>query len=342
MKITVNYVCTLPKIGNSPSVTLHCDEGDKYYIKLIDNDTDVIVNTKWCCNGDTIIGERQWYTNWRIEVWYGSGEKIHTEYFNPEGKVVFIKTDSFALGDNIAWIPYFEEFRKKHNCTVICSTFFNHLFESVYPDLLFVNPNTRVGNVYAQYYVGASDDGNTRYSPNDYKDIPLQKVACDILGLEYIEVRPEVIHSYENTNLSTKYVCISEFASANNKMWQYNNGWQLVVDYINLLGYKVHVISKEPTELKNVINLTGNFSLEERISQIHGSKLFMGVSSGLAWLSWAVGIPVVMISDISPKWHEFQGNIHRLTTNKCGYVNYEENIPTDYIKVIEILDILLR
>ena len=343
MKILVKYVCTLPKIGNTPSVTLICDECYEYLIKLIDNDTNIVVYDKVCCNGETIIGGRQWYTNWKIEVWDMSGILIHTEYFNPAGEVVFIKSDSIALGDNIAWIPYFEEFRKQHNCTVICSTFFNHLFEDVYPDLIFVEPNTRIGNVYAQYYVGACDDGNTKYSPSNYNNISLQRVASGILGLNDNEIKPNVIiRNSHIANCNTQYICISEFASASNKMWQYEGGWQRIVDYINEIGYEVRVISKEPTELKNVVNLTGNFSLDERITQLSGAKLFIGVSSGLAWLSWAVGTHVMMISDISPKWHEFQTDITRLSNNKTNYVDYSPTEPTSYEKVVKELDILLR
>jgi autotransporter strand-loop-strand O-heptosyltransferase len=342
MKITVKYVCTLPKIGNTPSVTLHCGNAEKYYIKLIDNDTDTIVCTKGCCNGETIIGERQWYTNWRVEVWDGSATKIHTEYFNPDGKVVFIKTDSFALGDNIAWVPYFDEFRKKHNCTVICSTFFNELFENVYPELLFVKPNTIISNVYAQYYVGASNDGNIKYCPSNYKDISLQRVASSILGLPDKEIVPRVvIRKSQIANCNKEYICISEFASASNKMWQYDGGWQHVVDYINEMGYEVRVISKEPTELKNVVNLTGNFSLDERITQLSRAKLFIGVSSGLGWLSWAVGTHVMMISDISPQWHEFQSGITRLSNNKTNCVDYSPTEPTSCEKVLKELSILL-
>jgi hypothetical protein len=55
-----------------------------------------------------------------------------------EGKKVFIAIDSRSLGDNLAWIPYVEEFRNKHNCTVVCSTFWNKILD--YPEIEFVEP----------------------------------------------------------------------------------------------------------------------------------------------------------------------------------------------------------
>jgi ADP-heptose:LPS heptosyltransferase len=124
-------------------------------------------------------------------------------------------------------------------------------------------------------------------------------------------------------------------------MWQLEGGWQRVVDLINEMGYEVHVISKEPTELTNVIDLTGNMSLHDRITQILGAKLFIGVSSGLAWLSWAVGTHVMMVSDISPEWHEFQSNITRLSNNKTNCVDYSPTEPTSCEKVLKNLVLLL-
>ena len=38
------------------------------------------------------------------------------------------------------------------------------------------------------------------------------------------------------------------------KSWKYENGWQMVVDFLNDNGYKVIVISKERTSLNNVID----------------------------------------------------------------------------------------
>jgi autotransporter strand-loop-strand O-heptosyltransferase len=334
------YVSYLPKEGNSPKLTISGDTNEEFLVQFIDGDNLDIIYQGLCTTNNTIIGQRQWYTNWIIRVYNKDKVLCYVDYFNPTGKVIFIKCDSFALGDNIAWIPYFDEFRKKHNCTVICSTFFNDLFESEYPHLLFVKPNTIISNVYAQFYVGASDDGNIKYCPRDYKNIRLQDIPCDILGLNFRELKPNV--KISNTPLSKKpYICISEYASGEDKMWGYKNGWQLVVDYVNGLGYEVHVISKESTSLNNIIDLTGNISLHNRISELNGAKIFMGVSSGLAWLSWAVGTHVVMISDISPESHEFQTNITRFSSNTKGFVDYGKVEPTSCEKVLKELGRIL-
>ena len=132
------------------------------------------------------------------------------------------------------------------------------MFKNIYPKILFVKPNTVIENVYAQYYIGASID-NEKYSPLDYEKSPLQEMASKTLGIEHVEIRPNLEWNvaHKKSNIEGKYVCISEFASHEKKHWKCPGGWQSVVDLLTQKGYKVAVISKEPTQLKNVINLTG-------------------------------------------------------------------------------------
>lgn len=107
------------------------------------------------------------------------------------GKVL-INFDSKSLGDNIAWMPYAEEFRKKHNCKVVLSTFWNHLFEKEYPEIEFISPGTVVYNINGQYNIGWYFPWDTNKNPNDFRTISLQQTASDILGLEYKEIKPKI------------------------------------------------------------------------------------------------------------------------------------------------------
>ena len=45
---------------------------------------------------------------------------------------------------------------------------------------------------------------------------------------------------------------------------------------------------------------------------IHHSEFFIGLSSGLSWLSWAIGKHVVMISNFTEEDHEFTSNCTRI------------------------------
>jgi len=307
----ISYLTTNPIEGECPIVQI--DDDNEYTINFYDKDK--LLKSVTTCDR-IVYGDRQWFTNWKIEI-IKDNKIVYVDNFNLKNKVVFIKFDAYALGDNIAWIPYVEEFRKKHNCKIICSTFYNSLFENTYTDIMFVKPNIQISNVYAQYYIGVDKNKfNIKYSPVDYSTSNLQKSACDILGLEYKEIKPK-FNKIDSVNQYGKYVCISEFSSNKIKNWNLKNGWQDLVNYFHIKGYKVVVISKEKTSLTGVIDKSGNFPLIDRIKDLQHAKLFVGVSSGLACLSWMVGTTVAIISDYTPPEHEFQSNIIRIYSNNC-------------------------
>lgn len=343
-KIIFNYKTTLPKEANSPSVKIIDDENSEFVVSFfVARDNKFVLASRGICKNNQVIigGSHQWFDNWMIQV-HKNNELIAQDLFDPKNKVVFIKLDAYALGDNIAWIPYIEEFRKKHNCTMICSTFFNDLFKDLYPEVLFVDPNTNIDNVYAQYYIGAQNEQNIKYSNTISDENPLQATAYNNLGLESIEIRPKLESILKNRNYAKKYVCISEFASHENKYWKAFGGWQEVVNFINSKGYDVVVISKEPTSLENVINLTGDFPIINRAQTLLDAEFFIGTSSGLSWLSWAVGTHAVMISDVTPINHEFQSNITRICANpEIQKVDYNAPNITEVSLVLDKINSLL-
>lgn len=339
-KVLISFVSEQPKNGGSPKIKVRTNKNTTYKVEIIDKTNNLINIIHDVKPNKVVYGGRQWFFDRLIKVYRDNEvEPIHIEEFNPKNKVVFIKIDGRALGDNLAWVPYVEDFRVKWGCTVICSTFFNELFVELYPNILFVKPNTNIHNVYAQCYIGAEEE-NTKYSPINSKKSPLQKVSTSILGLNYVENRPKIDNLLKKTEkpLKKPYVCISEHASSKSKMWQEKGGWQTVVDYLNSKNYEVLVISKEPTELKNVIDLTGERSLIERSYYLYHSDFFMGCSSGLSWLAWSVNTHVFMISDCTPVWHEFSNNITRISANpELKMVDYGV---TNHTKTTDVIDIL--
>jgi autotransporter strand-loop-strand O-heptosyltransferase len=333
----VSYVTTLPKEGNAPRLTISGDVQKTYKVGFYERGVGLVSSGECKTNQTIICNSRQWYTNWEIIVVDENESLVFTDRFDVENQVVFIKIDAYALGDNIAWVPYVEWFRRERNCKVICSTFYNELFVDTYPEIMFVKPNTSIENVYAQYYVGASSDENKVYSSVNSKEVNLQMVASSILGLPFEELRPKLHHSFEKTSriFAQKYVTLSEFGSGENKSWKAQDGWQQVVDYLNQLGFMVVVISKEPTNLKNVIDRTGDYPLSMRMYDIYHSEFHLGISSGLSWLAWAMGKHVLMISDVTPRWHEFQTDVTRLCSNDLNSVDYEIEGFTEMEEVVK-------
>ena len=309
----------------------------EYLIDFINQDTnksEYSVNLKNNHWGKTF---HKFFINWDIQI-KDKFEKIISSYkYNASGKRVYIAFGSKALGDTLAWFPYALEFKKKHNCHVIVSTFWNKFFEKKYPELEFVAPGTKVPNLYAMYETGwyYDDDGNLEdfKQPHDPKQFPLQQTATNILGLEYKEIIPKIDYQVKERPWKEKYICISPHASASAKYWHHPDGWQTIINYINnVLGYKVVMISKEKYDdnwetnklplqkkFKNIIDATGNHPIEDIINILHHSEMYIGVSSGLAWLSWSIKNPVVLISGFSSDWTEFTSNVERIINkNVCN------------------------
>jgi autotransporter strand-loop-strand O-heptosyltransferase len=207
-------------------------------------------------------------------------------------------------------MPYVEEFQKKHDCKVIVSTFKNFLFEKEYPMLEFVAPGTTVNNLYAMYRLGWFYDKNREpVLPNT---IPLQQTATNILGLPYKEIKPRIVNS--RVHLALKQVAIATNSTAGCKFWT-REGWQEVINYLHGEGYKVINTSLEDNPFDNCEPLSDK-SMTNTMTTIYNSRFFIGLSSGLSWLAWALDTPVIMISNFTDADHEFK--CHRVTnTNVC-------------------------
>jgi len=292
-------------------------------IEIFNNSDDLIYKTTLEPN-NFCTTLAKYYKEYKININY-KDQLVATHKFDLTGKNVFIMLESKSIGDTLAWIPYIDEFRKKHNCKVYCTTFWNEWFVNVYPEVTFLpvgSPNPE--NLYAKYLIGWFQPVDFNRNPVDYKKIPLQKTASDILGLEYKEIMPKIEIAEGVRPIKEKYVCIAQFSTANTKHWHYpsknsNKGWQMIVDWLNSQGYKVMVISKQPTNLQNVIDRTGDFPIEHRINELKWCEFFIGIGSGLSWLAWAVGKKVVMISGFSHPICEFQtNNINVHNFNVCN------------------------
>ncbi len=246
---------------------------------------------------------------------------------NDEEKIL-VSFDSKSLGDTIAWMSYVEEFRKKYDCKVVLSTFWNHLFEGEYPEIEFVNPGTVVHDIHGHHKIGWFEPWNAKNNPNNFRTIPLQQTCSDILGLDYKEIKPRITIPDKPRNIEGKYVCVGIHSTTQAKYWNSFDGWKQVANYLNSKGYKVICISKEGMDYmgnrvpNNIIDKTGDYPIEDRIIDLKYADAFIGISSGLSWLSWAVGTPIVMISGFTAPWFEPSTGIERVhnaeVCNSCA------------------------
>jgi autotransporter strand-loop-strand O-heptosyltransferase len=298
---------------NQPFLEILGDSESEFEVKFFDevgmcHYNDKIKSNHW------IKLNRKYFTKWNTKI-YENGVVIYDETLNYSGKRVFINFDSKSLGDTVSWIPYVLEFKKAHNCDVVVSTYWNHLFKEVYPELEFTQPGTVVHNIFGQYNLGWFWDISKE--PELPNTIPLQKAATNILGLPYSEIKPKIHYKIGERPYSEKYITIATNSTAGCKFWT-KEGWQELINYLNSLGYKVVNVSKENNPFNNCERLDDT-SIENTMNVIHHSEFFIGLSSGLSWLSWAIGKHVVMISNFTEANHEFTTNCTRITNpNVCN------------------------
>lgn len=301
--ITINFI-------NGPFVEILGDSTNKYRVEFIDLNTNEIIYSSTIPVQNWTKANRQWFTNWKINIY--TDKLVFEHIYNAKNKKVYVHLSSKSIGDTLAWFPYVEEFRKKHECEMICSTFHNYLFESKYPNIKFVKPGTTVYDLYAMYEIGIYD-GNFDRNKNDHKSVPLQQISADMLGIEFKEIRPNInIKNSDVNKIPEKYIVIATESTAQCKLWNYPDGWQKVVDYLNNKGYKVIVVQKEKTDLKNVIHKVGNKNLEIAIDIINGAEFFVGISSGLSWIAWSLQKKTIMISGFTLPWYEYNENCYRI------------------------------
>jgi autotransporter strand-loop-strand O-heptosyltransferase len=311
--VTLSYIngATINISGNIPAT---------YRVQFFDKRKNVIhfeteiKNNCWAkCN-------IEYFVDWNIKVWEGDN-LFYEEDFDATNKRVYVALSSKALGDTLAWFPYIEEFGKVHNCKMVTSTFHNDMLQKQYPNIEFVNPGDVVENLHAMYSLGLfyNEDGsiNLYKNPSDPKHVTMQKMGSDILGLEYKEIKPKL----NKKNLKKeKLVTIAIHGTAQSKYWNNPTGWQEVVDWLKGRGYRVRLLSKEQS------GYMGNFEpkgiekhpwgpLELVMDEMEKSQAFIGIGSGLSWLSWALDVPTVLISGFSYDWAEMQDCI-RISTPK--------------------------
>ena len=309
----------------------------QYKVEFKDKKTGKIMHSDNILPEHWIKAGKQHFVDWNITALDG----IHEYSYNLDltNQRVYIALDSKSLGDTLAWFPYVEEFRLKHNCKVICSTFWNHFFESEYPEIEFTNPGSTVNNLHAMYTIGwfYNQDGTIDFNknPQDFKHIPLQQTASDILGLEYKELRPRMA---VNKNVKKeKLISLAVHSTAQAKYWNNKTGWQKVVEYLKNLGYKIILISKEEDGYMGNKNPIGveymkDTSMESTINVLQRSEMFIGISSGLSWLSWAIGTKTCIISGFSDPITEFEDAIRIYTKDGfCrGCFNTHQLDPGDW------------
>jgi autotransporter strand-loop-strand O-heptosyltransferase len=242
-----------------------------------------------------------------------------------EGKVILMHFDSFCLGDTICFSSFIDAFLDYHKPKkVIISTFFIHLFKSTDERYEFINANQKLKLTVDKLI----DVGYDKNSLEDTKGGMMWATKRTMMLPQETKPRKCPVIPYERKIIPNK-ITIAPESLKKIAQWNHfgNYGWQSLVNEIVNSGFVVSNVSYENTmNLQNVTGFHGHDDIRVALNEILSSRVFVGLSSGLAWLAWAYGVPVVMISGFTKEHNEF--NCYRVTNKlSCnGCFNLFQNI----------------
>jgi autotransporter strand-loop-strand O-heptosyltransferase len=294
------------------------DTGRNWRVRLTDLDTgNTLFETSGEFRAGLVRSAKRYYIRFRIEAWQ-DGEPVFTHEYDARDRDVLIQIYPFTIGDGIGWFPNAVRFQEKHGCRLTCAMGEKliPLFRDAYPHINFVPHNAvDTSRFYASYIVGVFFDhlGDVLH-PTDFRIVGLHRHAAYILGLEPDETPPRVVLADDTRPIAEPYVCIATQSTGQSKYWNNPGGWLEIVRYLKEVGYRVICVDQSTMNGQGMVwnhmpagaeNQTGDRPLLERARWIKHADFFIGLSSGLSWLAWAVGTPVVMISGFTHPINEF-------------------------------------
>lgn len=323
-RITVSFL-------GRPRVEIEGDAKQSFEVSFVDRRRDQTVYSTLISNGMWAAANPRYFVPWNVHLVNAEDPAERYEYaLELRGQKVAIVNGSLCLGDAIAWMPYVDEFRRRFECQVSYFTPLRQLFEQEYPEIRFAasrhalpEPGCFIG-----YEVRLELDRalEAYQHPRDFRTIPLQQIATDILGLPFREQAPRIRVRDGTRRRPGKYVCIAVQSTAQAKYWT-REGWERLVNHLRGLGYDVLCIDKDRVfgiedwwnEIPgSCIDKTGDVDIEDRITDLVHCDFFVGLSSGLSWVAWALGRPVVLISGFSDPMNEFATPYRVINRDVCN------------------------
>ncbi|HEY4295598.1 MAG TPA: autotransporter strand-loop-strand O-heptosyltransferase [Paraburkholderia sp.] len=317
--------------------------GGGWRVRLVDLEADVVLFDEEVADA-TVTSTKKYFVRFRVEV-FRDGALVFEHDYDATGQRVYARLPVGTLGDIIAWFPYVDEFRKRHGCEMYVSMGRDiwTLFEEAYPDLHYVEPadeDALRSTFYASYFLGLFFPCSDRvHQPTDFRVSGLQKTIPYLLGLPPVERRPRIAVADTARSIAEPYVVIAAQSSSQCKYWNHPTGWYEVVKYLKSLGYRVLCIDRQHAHgeklMWNLIpygseDFTGDLPLQERASLLLHASFFIGLSSGLSWLAWALGKPVVMISGFTHPHNEFETPYRVINFHACNSCWNDTNVEFDH------------
>jgi autotransporter strand-loop-strand O-heptosyltransferase len=310
----------------------------KWRVRLSDLDTGNILFQSEN-KGAFVSSTKRYYVRIGIDVWEiddaGTVRDVLSHSYDARDRDVLIQLPVGTIGDTLGWFPYVARFAGVRGARVTCamSGQIIPLLRDAYPQLRFVTHEELVeqeiaSRIYATYSVGLFfNDTENVHQPTDFRHVGLHRTAGYILGVDPREEPPRLALADDSRPIAEPYVCIAVQSSTQCKYWNNPRGWHEVVRFLKARGFRVICIDKSPVHGGGIVwnhiphgaeDETGDRPLTERARWLRHAAFFVGLSSGLAWLAWAAGTPVVLISGFTHPTNEFDTPHRVINWHACN------------------------
>jgi autotransporter strand-loop-strand O-heptosyltransferase len=302
---------------------------EPWQVRLSDLDTgNILFETK--IKAGSVNSSKRYYVRFRIELWQ-RGECLFSHDYSAADREILIQFPVGTLGDTMGWFPYAVKFKERHGCRLTCgiAEWLIPLFRDAYPGITFLtHEEIQPERYYATYSMGLFfDDKDCVHQPCDFRHVGLHRTAGYILGVDPTEVPPRIALADASRPIDEPYVCIAVQSTTQSKYWNNPGGWREIVHYLIESGYRVICIDQKATHGTGLVwnhipngaeDQTGDRPLDERARWLKHAEFFIGLSSGLSWLAWAMETPVVMISGFTHPLNEFTTPYRVVNYHTCN------------------------
>ena len=310
----------------------------KWRVRLRDLDTGNTLSQSEN-QGASVSSSKKYYVRFGVDVWdvdeSGEATAVLSHSYDAHDRDILIQLPVGTLGDTLAWFPYVARFADVRGCRVTCAMADKiiPLLRDAYPRIRFVTHAdvTEQGiaeQAYATYSIGLFfDDKDNIHQPTDFRLVGLHRTAGYILGVDPNEAPAAIAFEDPSRPIDEPYVCIAVQSSTQCKYWNNPEGWRAVVAFLKARGYRVICIDQKPVHGTGIVwnhlphgaeDETGDRPLTERARWLRHAAFFVGLSSGLSWLAWAVGVPVVLISGFTHPTNEFTTPYRVINWHACN------------------------